>query len=705
MLLWKDLTGRSVEAVQSDNGSSADHILLSIYLCRILLAPAARMKVAELYDRHMEGMVSADWGPYLGLEGCDSELPLTEVLARIQRHERELSFSLKGSADLSFAQVLQALDRRLGLNGSERKILAFSILLSRYPAANAVLEHLGLDHFQTVVAVLARSFNEAPGTIATALGPESVLRGVGLLEQNNLFGFSDLVQQVNAGEMLQRLLVNAHANLSDEQALFEHVCPRSPAAEFVLADFGGVKELQLIIDYLKEAMEAGERGRNLLLHGKPGTGKTQLARTIASHLGATLHQVPTHDDSDTPITGRTRLNAVNLAQKILADRRRGLLLFDEMEDAFREADKMAKGWFNQLLEQNLLPIIWISNRVDHLDPALLRRFDLIIEMNGTTQKSSQARIRAQLQELPVTGAWREAISQQSWMTPAVADSLRQMGKLLPQRQRLRNQQRLAALLQQRLRAMGESDSELSVELHRQDKLPEFRLEWLNTSPPLAQVERIARRSGSARLCLHGPPGAGKTAYASELAQRLNRPLHLHTGSSLLSMWVGEAEKNVARMFDKAEAEGAVLLLDEADTFLYSRSAARHSWEISLINEFMVRLERFKGIFLATTNRFDSFDKAVMRRFHLKVGFGCLDQQQVREMLGAHASNPEQVQHLRDSDLASLNHLTPGLFQVAVKQLELRGLQPKVNRLLEVLREEQRLQRGNAVESRPIGFIH
>ena len=71
---------------------------------------------------------------------------------------------------------------------------------------------------------------------------------------------------------------------------------------------------------------------------------------------------------------------------------------------------------------------------------------------------------------------------------------------------------------------------------------------------------------SARLCLYGPPGTGKTAYGRWLAQALDIPLLVKRASDLQSMWVGECEKNIARVFREAEQDGALLLIDEVEAF-------------------------------------------------------------------------------------------------------------------------------------------
>ena len=146
---------------------------------------------------------------------------------------------------------------------------------------------------------------------------------------------------------------------------------------------------------------------------------------------------------------------------------------------------------------------------------------------------------------------------------------------------------------------------------------------------------------------------------------------LQSGSDLLDKYTGETEKNIAAMFDKAERTGAVLLLNEADTFLYSRGMAQSSWEVSAVNEIMIRLELFEGVLLATTNHFDSLDNAILRRFQLKVKFGYLSTDQLKELIEACVMNKEKARALRTDQLAQFEYLTQDLVRGAVQGLCLR----------------------------------
>ncbi len=142
---------------------------------------------------------------------------------------------------------------------------------------------------------------------------------------------------------------------------------------------------------------------------------------------------------------------------------------------------------------------------------------------------------------------------------------------------------------------------------------------------------IKNREGiDARILFHGVPGTGKTLTASALAKSLNRDLLHFDCSKILSMYVGESEKNVRNIFDtykKIVAESGVepvLLLNEADQFLTSRSTDTSSSVSQMYNQmqniFLEQIEKFEGVLIATTNLLENLDKAFSRRFNYKVEF-------------------------------------------------------------------------------------
>ena len=110
----------------------------------------------------------------------------------------------------------------------------------------------------------------------------------------------------------------------------------------------------------------------------------------------------------------------------------------------------------------------------------------------------------------------------------------------------------------------------------------------------------------------------------------------------MSKFVGETEQNMAGMFREAENEKAVLLLDEADSFLQDRRGAQRTYEVTEVNEMLQGMERFDGIFVCTTNLMDRIDQAALRRFTFKIRFKPLTAVQrekmfVTEALGGDAA--------------------------------------------------------------------
>jgi SpoVK/Ycf46/Vps4 family AAA+-type ATPase len=170
---------------------------------------------------------------------------------------------------------------------------------------------------------------------------------------------------------------------------------------------------------------------------------------------------------------------------------------------------------------------------------------------------------------------------------------------------------------------------------------------------------------SMNLLFHGPPGTGKSELARYMGLRLGREVLVRRGSDLLSMWVGETEKAIAAAFDQAEREEAVLVIDEADGFLFSRDKAIRSWEAGQVNEFLTQMERFRGILICTTNRLRDLDPASVRRFSEKVHFDLLAPQGV-VLFYARLLEPLAACPLSEATSSTLRHITglaPGDFRV------------------------------------------
>jgi len=140
-----------------------------------------------------------------------------------------------------------------------------------------------------------------------------------------------------------------------------------------------------------------------------------------------------------------------------------------------------------------------------------------------------------------------------------------------------------------------------------------------------------KKSGiDARIIFYGVAGTGKTMTAHSLAKSLKRQVLSFDCSKILSMYVGESEKNVRKIFDtfyelseKTKTE-PILLLNEADQFLGARSSGVTSGADQMHNQmqniFLEQIENFKGILIATTNLLENIDKAFSRRFNYKIEF-------------------------------------------------------------------------------------
>lgn len=241
----------------------------------------------------------------------------------------------------------------------------------------------------------------------------------------------------------------------------------------------------------------------------------------------------------------------------------------------------------------------------------------------------------------------------------------------------------------------------------QAKTDELEVTLLNTSVPLehvlCDVEQFFQYMNANKaplfhnynLIFHGPPGTGKSMFAQTLAKSVGKPLITLSASDLLSQFVGETEEFIAGAFAEAQKKKAILFLDEMDAILGDREGATSSWERSQVNEFLVQMERFKGVFIAATNFPKVLDKALERRFAHKIKFDHLKPESLSRFFAFFFKIPLEANDLER--LMRMHSLAAGDFKVALQ----RGFfRPNQNASL-YLDELERINEGK--KRKPIGL--
>jgi SpoVK/Ycf46/Vps4 family AAA+-type ATPase len=626
--------------------------------------------------------VAGEVAQQLGEEEWDAEEPgaldhlRTGLRRRIARTDRLLGnrTPLEGLDPDARASVT-AVGKLLDLSAPECLVLAFILMLGTESKLDAAANCLGHDLDDRMADHAVATATGLPAAeVAKVFSAQSRLMSCQLLKRDRselrLMGKWDWTSRGFAAAMRE-------ANFDPLKALRDRVVP-APAPAMAWANFTHLGDLGASLrTYLSEALRTGRKGVNVLLHGPPGCGKTQLVRLLGREVGAEVYEVSTEDSDGDAIGSGSRLQALRVAQEFTA-RRRALLCFDEIEDVFPRPFPFSyggnrggffKGWMNRMLEQNATITFYLTNAVEALDAAYVRRFDFTLELKVPPQSAREA----QLKDLPVTVAppTLARLAEHPQLTPAViqraAGVVATVAAATPG---LDASRQLEALVNQTLRAQGHS----ALKAHA--AAPEvYDPRFINSDlDPAALVEGL-RAAGAGRLCLYGPPGTGKTAFALHLARSLGRGLLVRRASDLLSPFVGVAEKQIAAAFHEAGESGAVLLIDEVDSFLQDRSRAQRGWEVTQVNEFLTQMENFTGVFVASTNLIDGFDAAALRRFDLKAKFDHLRPEQAVALLRAHlaaAGLPPAGAEV-DGRVSQLSALAPGDFAAVARQHRFRPL--------------------------------
>jgi len=443
--------------------------------------------------------------------------------------------------------------------------------------------------------------------------------------------------------------------------LIEALAGKRQVATLTLEDFAGVRDAEFLVRLLQGALRERAAGINILIHGPPGTCKTELARTLGAAAGAAVHGIGEVDEAGEEPNRWERVTALRIAQRLFARRGQAVLLFDEMEDVIGDAERTgdrftrrqgSKVFINRLIETNPVPIIWTTNAVDNIDPAILRRMSFVLKLD-LPPRSAALRIldRVAADEGVMPGADLTRLIDAAPEAATVLRVAARAGRLAGEAD---GGARPAAALVRALRG-GELPP---------DGPDMLDIDLFETDRPLGPLfDAIAQGGGTdVSLLLSGAPGTGKTALAHHLARALDRPLVVKRASDLLSKWVGGTEQRIAGAFAEARQRGGVLLFDEADSLLFDRSTARTSWEVGQVNELLTWLDRHPLPVVAATNHPGKLDPATLRRFVFKLDLRALGPKRraaaFERFFGTEAP----------AALVEVGGLTPGDFAVVARQL-------------------------------------
>ena len=599
--------------------------------------------------------------------GIESKEPKEEEIQNLKNRLEILEKSRISCELKDLEHNLNLLQENLGLNSTERDILRFVAIMYNYEVISNACSLLGdLNNIQAIKAI-SKILNLNFGDIQKAFRKDGVFAKTSIIRlDTNTHNLKYKIDVIN-NNFMGDLFVKCES--MDE--IFESAVKPCSKTNLNTKNYPHIKEdVKILLSFLKSAVSKKQKGVNVLLYGSAGTGKTELSKVIASELNLKLYEVA-YDDGDGYANEHQRIRSYCLAQNVLSAGS-NLLMYDEAEDIFNtnndEKRQYGKAFINRSLETNELPTIWITNNILNMDEAVVRRFNLAIEI-GIPTEDVRAKIIKKYSENLIDNKLIKKLAKNDFIAPALISNASVVVSNLNTKDKNKAFERV---INNTLKAQGYEEIR---DYNPRDDLPSsYDPNFVNSDCDLNELMQGIKISKNARICLYGVPGTGKSAYAKFIAKSLKKPIIIKKGSDLLSMFVGWTEKNIALAFKEAKEKHAVLVFDEVDSFLQDRGMATRSWEVTQVNEMLVQMESFDGIFIATTNLIDNLDKACLRRFDLKLEFGYLLPEQAQNLFKKECTLLKvKFDENAAKKVSNLGLLTPGDFASVRRQAKFRPI--------------------------------